>query len=218
MTQDRQKAKENRILHAAISVFAEKGYHGSSIADIAGEAKVATGTIYLYFAHKEDLLTAIFQRYLGSYLKEVTPDLVAQPPGLPQLRRLVDLHLKFFQRDMSLARVFQIHMREVNPVIRDGIRPTMMDYFDLIDRVIGGGVACGDFDPELDTRLARQFFFGGLDQVVTSWVVTGGKFDLVSIADQAYAMLARAFGAEPSRLQTTPARQAGARSGPAPRG
>ncbi|MDP6931179.1 MAG: helix-turn-helix domain-containing protein, partial [Planctomycetota bacterium] len=52
----RTKDKEERILQAAVRLFGRKGYHASSIADIADEAGVAAGTIYLYFKRKEDLL------------------------------------------------------------------------------------------------------------------------------------------------------------------
>lgn len=201
MNEGRHKSKESRILQAAVSVFAEKGYHGSSIADIAGAARVATGTIYLYFAHKEDLLTALFQRTLGRYLEEHRSALESAPPGLPQLRKLVEVHLRFFERDMDLARVFQIHLREVNPVIRDGIRPTLVEYLEMIDGVVRAGVRAGDFETDLDPRLARQFLFGGLDELVTAWVVSGGGFPLVSVTDRAFRMLALAFGARRARIE-----------------
>ena len=197
---ERQIAKEEAILKAAVSVFGEKGYHGSSVADIAAAAGIATGTIYLYFERKEDLLNALFRRTLGSYLAETRPECRALPPGLPQLCKLVQLHFEFFERDLTLARMFQVHLREINPVVREAIGPTVTEYLDLIDEVILGGKECGDFSPDLDHRLARQFLFGALDEGVTAWVVMKGRFRLADIVQDSCLMLARAFGASPERI------------------
>jgi TetR/AcrR family fatty acid metabolism transcriptional regulator len=53
--------KHQRILDAAIKVFAQKGFFQSKVAEIAREAGVADGTVYLYFKNKDDLLVSIFE-------------------------------------------------------------------------------------------------------------------------------------------------------------
>ena len=186
--------KERLILEAAVRVFAETGYHGSSIADIATAAGVATGTIYLYFKRKEDLLVSMFQRYLGGYLARSSPLLQAEPAGGARLRKLIELHLHFFETDRALASVFQIHLREPNETIRDGIRPTLLEYFDQIEGVIVSGAAAGEFADDLDPKLARRVLFGGLDEVVTSWLVSKRDYPLMSVLDPLYRMLAGALG------------------------
>ena len=59
-----QKDKKNRIIEAAAHVFAQKGYAGSSVADIAVKAEIGKGTIYAYFASKEDLFFAVFEWFV----------------------------------------------------------------------------------------------------------------------------------------------------------
>ncbi len=54
--------KREAILRAAIKVFAGKGYFNSKVADIAGEAGIADGTVYLYFKSKDEILHSIFDR------------------------------------------------------------------------------------------------------------------------------------------------------------
>lgn len=188
--------KEARILAAAVRVFARRGYHGSSMAVVAREAEVATGTIYLYFERKQDLLVTLFQRHLNDYLRASRPLLQAEEPGVPRLRRLAEQHLAFFAGDRELATVFQIHVREPDPVLADGIRPSVAAYFDVISDVVTAGVEAGAFAPDLDVRLARQVFFGALDEVVTGWLRAKRPFSLMSALDPVAAMLARGFGAQ----------------------
>jgi TetR/AcrR family fatty acid metabolism transcriptional regulator len=187
--------KEARILAAAVRVFARQGYHGSTMAAVAAEAGVATGTIYLYFERKQDLLVTLFRRHLNEYLGRSRPALAAAPAGVERLRLLAELHLAFFGDDRALASVFQIHIREPDPVVAEGIRPSLSAYFDLIGEVIGEGVKAGAFAPDLDVRLARQVFFGALDETVTGWLRSKRTFALMSTLDPVAGILARGFGA-----------------------
>ena len=188
--------KEARILGAAVRVFARRGYHDSSMAVVAKEAGVATGTIYLYFEKKQDLLVTLFQRHLTEYMARCEPALASETPGVPRLRRLAEHHLAFFANDRELATVFQIHIREPDPLLAEGIRPTVAAYFDLIGGVIAAGVEAGAFSSDLDVRLARQVFFGALDEIVTGWIRSKRSYDLMSVLDPVATMLARGFGAD----------------------
>jgi TetR/AcrR family fatty acid metabolism transcriptional regulator len=190
--------KEARILGAAVRVFARQGYHGSTMAAVAREAGVATGTIYLYFERKQDLLVTLFQRHLTEYMDRCRPALSASEVGIERLRLLARLHLAFFAEHRELATVFQIHIREPDRVLADGIRPSVGAYFDLIAEVIADGVKAGAFASDLDVRLARQVFFGALDEIVTGWLRSKHTFSLMSTLDPVAGMLARGFGATPS--------------------
>lgn len=189
------KGKEELILDAAVRVFARSGYHGSSMAAVAQEAGVAAGTIYLYFERKQDLLITLFQRDLGGYIERCRPALEAAEPGIPRLRSLVSKHLDFFAEDRERASVFQIHGREPDPVLAEGIRPVVTAYFELIAEVMEAGIASGAFDLELDVRVARHVFFGAVDEIVTGWLRSKHPYPLMTVLDPLVAMLARAVGA-----------------------
>ncbi|MFQ5749799.1 MAG: TetR/AcrR family transcriptional regulator, partial [Planctomycetota bacterium] len=156
MENQKKEEKRTAILEIAKTEFAHRGYHGCSISDIARRAEVAAGTIYLYFEKKEDLLVGLFLKYLGDFLADTRPALAEVPAGEERLRRLIELQFGFFEKDPDLARVIQVYMRERNPYIRDGVRPTLLDYFGLLHDLLESGVACGAFDSSLDIRLARK--------------------------------------------------------------
>jgi TetR/AcrR family fatty acid metabolism transcriptional regulator len=174
-------------------VFSRNGYHSSTVADVAREAKVAAGTIYLYFKRKEELLGALFRRYVGEYLRTSREPLFAEEPGPDQLRRLVELHLAFFATRPELARVFQIHLREINPELREEIGPVAREYFDVVDEVILRGTQAGRFSVGGSPRVARHLVFGSLDATVTAWALSGSDTDLSLIGPSLVHMLTRAL-------------------------
>jgi TetR/AcrR family fatty acid metabolism transcriptional regulator len=192
---DTTVGKQDRILEAAVRVFAENGYHGSSMAAVAQEAGVAAGTIYLYFGRKQDLLITLFRRDLGDYIERCRPALEEAPGGVPRLRLLVEHHLAFFEEDRARASVFQLHAREPDPILSEGIRPVVAEYFDIIGDVLSQGVRAGAFAADLDVRLARHVFFGALDDVVTGWLKASHPYPLLGSLEPLAVMLARAFGA-----------------------
>ena len=71
----RGTSKRERILRAAVDVFAEFGYFNAKVAQIAKSAGVADGTIYLYFDGKEDLLITIFREHTRNYLRSLEQSL-----------------------------------------------------------------------------------------------------------------------------------------------
>jgi TetR/AcrR family fatty acid metabolism transcriptional regulator len=62
--------KREAILRAAIKVFAGRGYFNSKVADIAGAAGIADGTVYLYFKSKDEILHSIFDRAMAEFIAE----------------------------------------------------------------------------------------------------------------------------------------------------
>jgi TetR/AcrR family transcriptional regulator, repressor of fatR-cypB operon len=73
--------KKDAILTAALDLFAERGYHGTSVGDIAERAKVGTGTIYRYFQDKEDLVNALYQMCKREMMAAVLADLPRDMPA-----------------------------------------------------------------------------------------------------------------------------------------
>jgi TetR/AcrR family fatty acid metabolism transcriptional regulator len=198
------RGKRQLILRAAAAVFARRGYHGASMAQVAEEAGVAAGTIYLYFAGKEQLLVTLVGGALRDYLEECRPLLAAAAPGAPRLRRLIELHLSFFERDPDLARLLMVHLREADPAIQAGIAPALRAAYDLIEEVLRAGVAAGAFDPGLDPRLARKLLAGGLEEVVSSWVLREPRYSLLRVLDPLHRMAARAMGAKEQHADRHP--------------
>ncbi|WP_124726996.1 TetR/AcrR family transcriptional regulator [Staphylospora marina] len=186
--------KYEAIIEAAIRVIAEYGYHNAQVSRIAREAKVADGTIYLYFENKDDVLISLFSEKMGAFIAEVEKTLEEIESPVEQLKTLIRVHFEHLERDPRLAIVTQIELRQSNPEVRRAIRDILRRYLDLIEGIIERGIAGGHFRKGLDVRIARKMIFGTLDETVTSWIMTGYKYSLLDTVDEIHRLFVRGMG------------------------
>src|SRR5690349_23139579 len=99
----KSNGKYELILRAAIKVFAGSGYFNSKVADVAREAGVADGTVYLYFKNKDDILVSIFNYYMEEAMAAGRASLAQISDPVEKLRRIVRAHLERLGRDRNLA-------------------------------------------------------------------------------------------------------------------
>ncbi|MCR8984404.1 TetR family transcriptional regulator [Brevibacillus laterosporus] len=175
--------KYQAIINAAVTVIAKHGYHNAQVSRIAKEAKVADGTIYLYFKNKDDVLISLFNEKMGQFVENCR-ELTSQAQDVSEkVSILIRSHLSQLAQDHNLAIVTQIELRQINPEVSQGIGEVLKSYFNLIDAVVQEGMDCGIFRSDIDVRMARTMIFGTLDQTVTSWIMKECKYDLVSLVD-----------------------------------
>ena len=98
--------KYHQILEAAVKVFARQGFHQSTVAEIAKEAGVADGTIYLYFKNKDDILVQFFSYRAKQVFESFREEVDRAQTSLDKLRNVVRRHLAEFQRDRDGAVVY----------------------------------------------------------------------------------------------------------------
>ena len=161
--------KRRLILDAAVRVFARRGYHTSRVGDIAEEAGIAHGLLYHYFASKEEVLETVFRENWRELLETFARIEASDEPPLDQLEGIAKTLLRTWRAQPELVTVM---VREVarSPQLQaqvDEIRAG----FQVIQRVIERGQADGTFRPELDARLASWIFYGGLEELLTGWVL-----------------------------------------------
>lgn len=175
--------KYQAIIDAAVRVIAKYGYHNSQVSRIAREAKVADGTIYLYFENKDDILISVFTEKMGQFIETCRERITAAATVEEKLHVLIHAHLSQLAQHPEWAKVTQIELRQSNPVISKGIGEVLKQYLNLIDDVIEEGIAQGVFRAEMDVRMARKMIYGTLDEAVTSWVMKQCKYDLTSLVE-----------------------------------
>ncbi|HSA91734.1 MAG TPA: TetR/AcrR family transcriptional regulator [Terriglobales bacterium] len=176
-------AKYQRILDAAIDVIAEKGYFQSRVSDIAQRAGVADGTIYLYFRNKEQILTAAIDAAFAAFLEKARREVEQAKDPRERLRRVALLHLKAMGEHRSLAVVFQTELRQSAKFLAQFSHQRLVEYFELIRRVVREGQEAGLFRRGMSDKIAANCFFGALDEMVTSWVLSEREYALAGAAD-----------------------------------
>jgi TetR/AcrR family transcriptional regulator, fatty acid metabolism regulator protein len=175
--------KYHRILQSAIAVFAENGYFNSRVSDIAKRAKVADGTIYLYFKNKEQILMAALDSAFDTFMQTARAELAAISDPRQKLRRLAFLHLERLGANRGLAMVVQTELRQSARFLADFSHRHMVAYFDLVRDVLHDGQAKGLFRADITDRIAANVFFGSLDSLVTSWLLSEHEYQLSSSTD-----------------------------------
>jgi len=179
----RDPGKPQQIVDAAIRVFARTGYYNSRVSDIAREAGIASGTIYLYFRTKDDILVTLFREKMAEWVAFVRREIAAEPDAVAKIRRLVALHFAVLERDPDLAEVVQVELRQGHKFFRGASAHEVSAYFDLIGSVLHEGVAAGRFRADLPVKIATKVLFGAMDQVATSWVLGKRGYRLSDAAE-----------------------------------
>jgi len=193
-TRSKTNGKYHLILEAAIKVFAEQGFHQATISQIAREAGVADGTIYLYFKNKEDIMVNFFgyktRQVFGRFREEVDKADNARD----KLRLLIKRHLEEFQRDRNMAVLYQTETHRFSRMCEEQIREMSKMYLDLVSEIVENGQDEGLMRKDLYMGLVKRFIIGAIDEVINTWLHSGGSYDLVSMADPLVDLFLRGVG------------------------
>lgn len=185
MPRTRTDDKRQRILDAAVRVFARKGYFASRVADVAKAAGIADGTVYLYFKSKDDVLVSLFDDVMSEHVEAGRRE-VATVRGAPaKLEAIARHHLALLGGNRELAVVFQVELRQSTKFMARFTATWLKDYFDLLQGVIEAGQREGTIRKELRRKVASHAFFGILDEMVTTWVLSPQEYDLAQLAGSA---------------------------------
>jgi TetR/AcrR family transcriptional regulator, fatty acid metabolism regulator protein len=166
---ERRTDRRRQILGAAVKVFAAKGFHAARVGDVAEEAGVAYGLVYHYFSSKDELLETIFRSTWTDMLARVREVEASGVPATEAVRQVTALLLRTWRRDPDLVRVL---VREVtrSQHVQQEIKE-IAEAMQALENIVRRGQETGEFQPDLDPRLAAVVFYGALDEVLTSWVL-----------------------------------------------
>jgi TetR/AcrR family fatty acid metabolism transcriptional regulator len=181
--------KREAILRAAITVFAHNGYFNSKVADIAREAGVADGTVYLYFKSKEEILHSIFDRSVDESLAAAREQITLINDPREKLRRIALLHLERLGADRDLAVVFQVELRGSTKFMEEFSAAGFAEYLTLIRTTVEEGQHAGVFRGDLNANVVAKILFGALDEMATNWILSKRRYKLAPMADQVLDIL-----------------------------
>jgi TetR/AcrR family fatty acid metabolism transcriptional regulator len=164
------------------------------VSDVARAAGVADGTIYLYFANKNELLGAIFENAMERFHRAGDGFVLAVDDPVEQLRRLVETQLRLVGQNRQLAAVFQIDLRHSAHFLGELSRTALAPHFEFTAGIIQRGQDRGAFSRELEPMQAATMIFGVLDQLATQWVLSRRNYRLETQAPAAAGFVLRALG------------------------
>jgi TetR/AcrR family transcriptional regulator, fatty acid metabolism regulator protein len=164
-----QEDRRRRILDAAVRVFARRGYHGARVGDIATEAGVAHGLLYHYFSSKDEVLETVFRDNFGELVARFRAVESSDEAAPEKLAGIAKILLRTWRNDPDLVTVM---VRDVARSARLQLQiAEVREIFAIVQRVVEQGQAEGSFRRDLDARLASWIVYGGLEEVLTGWVL-----------------------------------------------
>jgi TetR/AcrR family fatty acid metabolism transcriptional regulator len=161
--------KHNKIILAATKVFAKKGFFNARISDIAKEAKVADGTIYLYFNNKFDILISVLEEEIGKIIDQIEKAIELETDPEKMLTIFIKKHLTAMKQNKNLAEVIHIELRQSDRLIKEYRNTSFRQYIDVISRIIVHGQNQGVYRSDILPDIAKRAFFGALDEVTRIW-------------------------------------------------
>ncbi|HJL18923.1 MAG TPA: TetR/AcrR family transcriptional regulator [Sandaracinaceae bacterium LLY-WYZ-13_1] len=185
--------KRERILRAAIQVFARKGFYATRVSEIAKAAGVADGTIYLYFKNKDDVLISIFEDRITKLIGVLRAEIDGADTFEDKLRRVVELQLGLLEGQRDLAEVVTVNLRQSSRLLKQYAQPLFTEYLEVIAGVIAEGQREGIVSKELSPRVVARGLWGALDGIALTWALGGTKPGKPESLRRAASQIARVF-------------------------
>jgi TetR/AcrR family transcriptional regulator, fatty acid metabolism regulator protein len=220
---ERTNAKRERILAAAERVFARRGFFAARVSEIAKDAGVADGTIYLYFKSKDDLLISLFE-WRMQHVNEVLRVAIANVPPSEQLRAFIRAYLRLVHDEPQAAEVLTIELRQSSKFMKEYDNPQFADFLRMLGGIVAAGQQRGELDAAIPSHIMARMIFGMLDELALAWVLArqpvratpGGenpratpgtrpkKFDIVRAADWVVALVSTGLDRDPDNKAAQP--------------
>lgn len=180
-----------RIVQAATNQFFERGYHGTTIKELAAEAGVRSATLYYHFPNKEQILVAIMRRTLTDLAEIVEAATATERGAANQLRTAVTTHIRFHvdrQREVFLC---DAELRALSPTTRTEIVAQRDRYEEIFRAILRSGLAAGVLDVP-DVELVTRSLLAACSGVAF-WFRPGGTMSVTAVADTYAEIFLRAL-------------------------
>jgi TetR/AcrR family transcriptional regulator, fatty acid metabolism regulator protein len=197
--------KRERILAAAERIFARHGFFAARVSEIAKDAGVADGTIYLYFKSKDDLLISLFEHRMTQVNARLRAAIEDAAPAA-RLRAFIHAYLMMVADEPDAAEVLTVELRQSGKFMKEYDNPQFAELLGVLAGIIADGQARGELAAAIPSPIAARMIFGILDEIALVWLlarqpgkpaaISGAaasprhkKFDIVHAADWVVALV-----------------------------
>jgi TetR/AcrR family transcriptional regulator, fatty acid metabolism regulator protein len=167
--------KTELILDAAVKVFADKGYYGARVSDIAQEAGIAYGLVYHYFKNKEDLLISIFRHRWGQFDRAVRKVMEEKDDPRQMIHSIVTFLFHSYKNNPKMIEVMILDVAKSTRFFNGENIKQFTDIFVLISEIVLRGQEQGIFKKDLDAKLAAYCLYGSVERIMLRWILEDKK-------------------------------------------
>ena len=166
-------------------MFARKGFYKTRISEIAMEAQVADGTVYIYFENKDDILISLFEEQMKVVIDNMVDQISKEDDPVKKLEKFALTHLQLIEQNPNMAEIIQVEVRQSSKFMKEYKNEKFARYLDLIGEIVREGQENGVFKKDVIPGVAKRAFFGALDEMSRFWVLSTRKqYDIKTAAKQ----------------------------------
>jgi AcrR family transcriptional regulator len=169
---DTTQETRNRILEAAVKVFASKGYHDTKVDDIVSGSGTSKGAFYFYFPSKQDIFLALVDTFADLLESRLRERLAAEPSGTARVDAALRVCLETFGQYRALAKIALVQATGLGAAFEKKRQAVNQRFIAIVRENLDSAVADGGIPP-LDTEVAACAWVGALNEIVLRWVYTG---------------------------------------------
>jgi AcrR family transcriptional regulator len=179
--------RKDQIYEVAERLFSERGYHATTIREIARELQIEGGSLYSHISGKQDLLYQIVLRGSEQFLQAAREVIEAGGPAPAQLRALMRRHMAIVAASTARAVVHFHEWRHLDPERQADIRKRRDEYEGYVRQIIRAGVATGEFAPADEQLVGIQVL--SILNWTYQWYRPGGTWNAEELADHFFDLL-----------------------------
>lgn len=180
----KRQQRINKIRDAAAKLFASKGYHATSMEDIAAALDLQKGSLYYYFSSKEALLCELIEQQIDAAVDILHEIHAAAEQPTDKFRRAVEAHLKLFNQHADIQSIFLFeNLGTINRELAQSVEDLARRYRDAWRHLFEAGVAAGEFRSDLDVSLTIMAFEGMMNFTVM-WFRKDGRLTIEEASER----------------------------------
>jgi len=180
----RASERSIEIVDAARTLFAEKGFDGTSISDIAGSVGVADGAIYKHFASKRALLFEVIRGFYEPVIDLASETVTGIPDVRGRLRYLIWLQLRAFAEEPEVCRLIIAEARPMHDYYESEVADLNRRWTSLLVEVIRDGQSDNTFRADIPATMIRDLVYGGIEHIAWGAATGHGVIDVDNVADE----------------------------------
>ena len=161
-----------RILDAALNIFAHKGYYDTKLEEIAEEASASKGSIYFHFPNKERLFLSLVDQFADLLERRVIDAIEQQPKGMKRVRVALQVCLETFGKYRRPAKILLVQATGLGQPFEQKRNEVNERFARLIQQYLQEAIEVGDITP-VDSEVVAYAWMGAIYSLVIRWVYTG---------------------------------------------
>lgn len=187
---ERLADRRERLISAAYTLFAQPGFHATTIERLCATARISNRAFYECFSSREDLMRAVYERCIEETLRSVSEAIDTAPPTLDdRIVAGIAEYIRFVTKDVRRARLMHLEVRRAGNVLSGARQQAVASFTKVIESSARGAARM----PPLDLHLLALGLIGAITELLIEWVMTEPSPPTEQLIETAVYIFRRTF-------------------------